>query len=80
MTSPFPPQLHLSDQLPGENGQEECDSDMSESLSSPLTTAFKKSVDKRDVFLGQRRCVVCGSAAHLQRCRIVGKEDWQNVN
>ncbi|KAG1823355.1 uncharacterized protein BJ212DRAFT_1444544 [Suillus subaureus] len=36
------------------------------------TTAFNTGVDRRDTFLGQRRCVVCGEAggAVLQHCHI----------
>jgi hypothetical protein len=41
------------------------------------TTAFNSRIDARDVFLGRRRCVVCGYAIQsvLQHCHIVGRED-----
>lgn len=39
------------------------------------TTAFNAGLDDRDVFLGARRCVVCGLNAPLERCHIVGPWD-----
>lgn len=41
------------------------------------TVAFKRALDDRDVFLGERRCVICGqsSSTTLQHCHIVGPLD-----
>jgi len=41
------------------------------------TTTFNARIDVRDVFLGRRRCVICGYAipSVLQHCHIVGRED-----
>jgi len=39
------------------------------------TAEFDTELDGRDVFLGRRRCVVCGEKCFLERCHIVGRED-----
>ncbi|KAH9980546.1 hypothetical protein BJV74DRAFT_779408 [Russula compacta] len=41
------------------------------------TVAFNRNLDDRDVFLGERRCVICGqsSSRTLQHCHIVGRLD-----
>jgi len=40
-------------------------------------TAFDTGLDKRDVFLGERRCVICGDPFQpsLQHCHIIGRKD-----
>ncbi|KAG1843357.1 hypothetical protein DFJ58DRAFT_39134 [Suillus subalutaceus] len=44
------------------------------------TTAFNTGIDRRDTFLGQRRCVVCGErGAPVQRCHISRDSDPQLV-
>ena len=37
------------------------------------TTAFESEIDRRDKFLGERRCVICGSSRWpaLERCLII---------
>ncbi|EIW76852.1 hypothetical protein CONPUDRAFT_110500 [Coniophora puteana RWD-64-598 SS2] len=40
------------------------------------TTAFETDLDERDMFLGRRRCVVCGDGDRtLQHCHIIGGKD-----
>jgi len=46
------------------------------------TTAFSTGLDRRDVFLGVRRCVICGIDVALQRCHIIMEsqpEVWTNL-
>ncbi len=44
------------------------------------TVAFKTGVDRRDVFLGERRCIVCGrtSKTILKHCYVnpQAQQDW----
>ena len=46
----------------------------------PDATAFDTGLDGRDVFLGRRRCVVCGASPFLQRCHIVRRSDNRAVS
>ncbi|KAF8500812.1 hypothetical protein F5888DRAFT_1905132 [Russula emetica] len=39
------------------------------------TAAFATGLEDRDVFLGKRRCVICGYEDNLQHCHIVGRTD-----
>ncbi|EJD07263.1 uncharacterized protein FOMMEDRAFT_164286 [Fomitiporia mediterranea MF3/22] len=41
------------------------------------TTAFRTGIDKRDTFLGKRRCIVCGRIETdiLDHCYIIGEEE-----
>jgi len=49
------------------------------------TSAFNSEIDRRDKFLGERRCVICGSSRWpaLERCliigRAVGREVWPTL-
>lgn len=46
-----------------------------------LPIAFHDSINQRDKFLGQRRCVICGVASDmvLQHCHIIGEGDEKTV-
>ena len=48
---------------------------------SSTTTAFEMGINARDTFLGQKRCVVCGSSANewLQHCHIVPISEEKTV-
>lgn len=49
---------------------------------SSTTTAFNDSIDQRDTFLGQRRCIICGIDCALQHCHIIRDLDlqsWSNL-
>ncbi|KAH9037821.1 hypothetical protein EDB85DRAFT_2196833 [Lactarius pseudohatsudake] len=74
---PFP--LPLTDQPP--NGYAWAERPLSV---MSTTTAFDASINRRDIFLGQLRCVICGSAldAVLQHYHIIGKAEpstWTNL-
>ena len=45
------------------------------------TAAFETGLNNRDVFLGTRRCVVCGESGPciLEYCHIVGRSDDEAV-
>ena len=45
------------------------------------TAAFETGLNNRDVFLGRRRCVVCGESGPctLEHCHIVGRSDIEAV-
>ena len=43
------------------------------------TAEFDTGLDNRDVFLGRRRCVVCGVQRPLQRCHIIRRSDDEVV-
>ena len=69
MTPLLPFSLPLQDQPPVGYGWEGRD------FSVPSTTL--EAIDKRDMFLGQTRCVVCGDAFDPlidEQCHIVGQE------
>ncbi|KAI0295526.1 hypothetical protein BC826DRAFT_281071 [Russula brevipes] len=40
--------------------------------------AFRSGIDARDVFLGHRRCVVCGTTTSLNRCHIIRRTDAES--
>ncbi|KAH9946371.1 uncharacterized protein BXZ73DRAFT_86508 [Epithele typhae] len=47
------------------------------------TAAFDTGLDRRDVFLGVRRCVVCGTTISLQHARIIPRieaDTWMELN
>ncbi|PPQ89862.1 hypothetical protein CVT25_004760 [Psilocybe cyanescens] len=45
------------------------------------TTAFNTGIDERDIFLGKRRCVVCGESADamLQYCYVIKDKELETV-
>jgi hypothetical protein len=47
-----------------------------------LPIAFNDSINQRDKFLGQQRCVICGVASDivLEHCHIIGGEDEETVS
>lgn len=46
------------------------------------TTAFNTGIDERDIFLGKRRCVVCGESADamLQYCYVIKDKELETVS
>jgi hypothetical protein len=46
----------------------------------PDRTAFITGLDKRDVFFGTQRCVVCGEQGYLVHCHIIGHLDVDMVH
>ena len=51
------------------------------SLSS-TTSAFDTGIDRRDTFLGRRRCVICGVSGRpiLERCHIIRNSELDVVS
>ena len=44
------------------------------------TSAFNAGIDRRDVFLGRNRCVVCGNFSALQHCHIIRDSEPELVS
>lgn len=42
------------------------------------TTSFEKGLDKRDIFLGDPRCVICGDRP-VTHCHIIGRHNFTTV-
>ncbi|EJD07262.1 uncharacterized protein FOMMEDRAFT_149776 [Fomitiporia mediterranea MF3/22] len=56
--------------VPAESGWEHCDmSAVSE------TTDFEAGIGRRDTFLGDNRCVICGCPITLDRCYIISRKE-----
>ena len=71
-TLPLPP-----NQPPPGYGCEERDMSV-----SSTTTAFDTAIDQRDTFLGQRRCIICGSTNRLvlRYCHIIRDSEPEIVS
>jgi len=55
------------------------DSEDGDRVETALTNAFETGIDRRDTFLGLRRCIICGMCSDvvLRRCHIVGEGEQQ---